>query len=274
MNRANLTLMRMAHAHHLAPAPLKEVLKKLGLNVPYHRLKSFLINRNKYTDALAFQVTWAREFAQNRECVGEYWERFRDLQQLKRICNNNPDSCVLDVGCGISSVLHYLEGRRYGIDPLAREYKKLYRFPRDISIQPGHGEQIPFSDGCFDTVFCCNVLDHVSNPQRVVEEICRVLRPGGMFVLAVEVFAERRPRDLKHPFSFTNEDVAALCSRGFDQVYERRAPWISLRSYMHGATDSDNDEVIAVFQKLGANEASPCGLETSSTQPGNDCDRK
>jgi SAM-dependent methyltransferase len=249
MNRANLMLLQTVHVHHRMPHALKGFLKSLGLNVPFHRFKSYLINRNKYTDALAFQVTWAQEFARNRERVQEYWERFRDLPQLKEVCDNNAASCVLDVGCGISSVLHYLEGRRYGIDPLANEYKKLYRYPRDIDIQQGHGEEIPFRDEFFDTVFCCNVLDHVSRPEQVMDEIRRVLRPGGKFVLAVEVFSERRPRDLKHPFSFTREDVAALCGVGFEIIYERRAPWISLRSYVNGSTHSENEELISVFQK-------------------------
>jgi SAM-dependent methyltransferase len=40
--------------------------------------------------------------------------------------------------------------------------------------------RIPFSDNSFDRVACLALLEHVDDPQRVVREIQRVLRPGGV----------------------------------------------------------------------------------------------
>ena len=39
---------------------------------------------------------------------------------------------------------------------------------------------LPFSDGIFDAVACLEVLEHVRAPDKVLSEIARVLRPGGM----------------------------------------------------------------------------------------------
>lgn len=43
----------------------------------------------------------------------------------------------------------------------------------------GNAAQLPFCDGCFDSVVCLEVLEHVVDPGRVVMEIARVLRSGG-----------------------------------------------------------------------------------------------
>jgi len=51
------------------------------------------------------------------------------------------------------------------------------------------GHDLPFEDGSFDAVFAEAVLEHVCDPQRVVSEIVRVLRPGG-FVYAVTPFLQ------------------------------------------------------------------------------------
>jgi SAM-dependent methyltransferase len=44
------------------------------------------------------------------------------------------------------------------------------------------GEKLPFDDGAFDVVFSRYVLEHVTNPPRFLNEVWRVLRPGGSFL--------------------------------------------------------------------------------------------
>jgi len=39
--------------------------------------------------------------------------------------------------------------------------------------------RLPFTSGCFDGVFCSNMLEHTPAPTEVIAEIARVLRPGG-----------------------------------------------------------------------------------------------
>src|SRR5207253_5487234 len=47
---------------------------------------------------------------------------------------------------------------------------------------PGAGEALPLPDSAFDLAVCCDVLEHVDDVERVVAEIGRVVRPGGLFV--------------------------------------------------------------------------------------------
>jgi SAM-dependent methyltransferase len=51
----------------------------------------------------------------------------------------------------------------------------------DVNIVLDEKGRLPFSDGSVDVVIADYVLEHVNNPERFVEEIQRVLRPGGLF---------------------------------------------------------------------------------------------
>ncbi|MEN8249307.1 MAG: methyltransferase domain-containing protein, partial [Bacteroidota bacterium] len=47
---------------------------------------------------------------------------------------------------------------------------------------------MPFEDGEFDVVFCNHVLEHVSDDKKAMQEIYRVLKPGGWGILQVPLF--------------------------------------------------------------------------------------
>jgi 2-polyprenyl-6-hydroxyphenyl methylase/3-demethylubiquinone-9 3-methyltransferase len=51
----------------------------------------------------------------------------------------------------------------------------------DIRYETGAGESLPFEDRSFGAVFCCDVLEHVRDLPKVISEISRVLKPGGVF---------------------------------------------------------------------------------------------
>jgi ubiquinone/menaquinone biosynthesis C-methylase UbiE len=228
------------------PEPAKKVLRFFKL----HEVLAFLAN--KYTAEWRFQVEWAEEFKkpENQEKVLEYWKKYRYLDDIKNICKFNSSSKVLDVGCGISTVLHFVEGERHGIDPIAEEYKKLYQYPSGIKIEKALGEKIPFSDEYFSVVFCTNVLDHVTSPEQTLSEIHRVLKRSGYFVLTVEVFTEAIKRDHAHPHSLTNDHLRDLLKSKFKIIFEKQSPWIGMRNYVEGKKGTDNKELIFVLEKI------------------------
>jgi SAM-dependent methyltransferase len=45
------------------------------------------------------------------------------------------------------------------------------------------GEELPFADAQFDSVFAIAVLEHTMRPWEVAREICRVLKPGGTVLI-------------------------------------------------------------------------------------------
>jgi SAM-dependent methyltransferase len=48
-----------------------------------------------------------------------------------------------------------------------------------MAISQADGRSLPFADGTFDGVVCSNLLEHTPTPERILDETCRVLRPGG-----------------------------------------------------------------------------------------------
>jgi SAM-dependent methyltransferase len=227
------------------PAPVKTVLKALGFDSLLFRLLG------KSTVELAFQVEWAKEFAHNKSKVLEYWTKYRYLDEIIAACGITDDTRILDVGCGISTVLHYLPGDKFGVDPLAVQYMKLYDYPEDMIIQKAYGEDLLFPDEHFDVVFCSNVLDHVTDPQRTVAEIYRVLRMKGYFALTVELFVgEDVERDPAHPHSLTVSKVYSLLEGRFEKVLERESPWIGLKGFVRDEGKTYGRELIAVLRKV------------------------
>jgi SAM-dependent methyltransferase len=87
------------------------------------------------------------------------------------------DKEVLEVGCGTGYIQSVIE-KYYGID-ITIDYKSFIYKP----FINGSADSLPFMDNTFDVVISHWVLEHIPNPQLMLDEIRRVLRPGGMIFL-------------------------------------------------------------------------------------------
>jgi 2-polyprenyl-6-hydroxyphenyl methylase/3-demethylubiquinone-9 3-methyltransferase len=95
---------------------------------------------------------------------------------------------VLDVGCGgglLAEEVARLELLVTGVDPsqksLVTAHRHATRSDLRIDYVAGTGERLPFADGAYEIVICCDVLEHVDSPAGVIGEIARVLKPNGVF---------------------------------------------------------------------------------------------
>lgn len=87
----------------------------------------------------------------------------------------------------------------------------------DALYLAARAEQMPLLERSVDVVSARNSLDHVDEPAAAVAEIRRILRPGGTFILNVDVGHSPTPTE---PHSFSEDDVRALL-RGFEIERER-----------------------------------------------------
>ncbi|MBI5593977.1 MAG: 3-demethylubiquinone-9 3-O-methyltransferase [Deltaproteobacteria bacterium] len=99
-----------------------------------------------------------------------------------------PGQSVLDVGCGGGFLAEEFARGGFdvtGIDPADRSLEAARKHASDnnleIDYRAGKGEALPFSDGSFDIVACCDVLEHVDDLSLVISEVARTLKAGGVF---------------------------------------------------------------------------------------------
>ena len=94
--------------------------------------------------------------------------------------NNLTGSSVLDLGSGTgASYKQLLKYETTAIDP-DKKMLELNAFENKVL---GYAESLPFEDNSFDNVFCSFVWRNVSNTNKALDEVYRVLKPGGRFVL-------------------------------------------------------------------------------------------
>jgi 2-polyprenyl-6-hydroxyphenyl methylase/3-demethylubiquinone-9 3-methyltransferase len=97
-------------------------------------------------------------------------------------------NAALEVGCGGGILCEEIARMGFdttGIDPSAQSLHIAIKHAEtsglEIKYEKGSGEALPFRDNSYDVVFCCDVLEHVRDLPKVISEISRVLKPGGVF---------------------------------------------------------------------------------------------
>jgi ubiquinone/menaquinone biosynthesis C-methylase UbiE len=120
--------------------------------------------------------------------------RFDKLRYLRQILNvpTYRGKQVLEVGCGLGIDLSYWAqngAQVTGIDlsSTAIELARLNLAQRGLraSLHIMDGERLAFEDNSFDMVYAHGVLQYTADARRMLDEIYRVLRPGGETILGV-----------------------------------------------------------------------------------------
>lgn len=133
---------------------------------------------------------------------------YRDLAAAAQLAGGS----LLDVGSAKSPYR--------GLFPQVERYVSVdypnVNHPAEQADVYGNGLDLPFADQSFDTVLCTQVIEHVPEPARLLAEIARVLRPGGLLLLTAPHIWELH----EEPFDFyryTRHGLAYLLDRaGFD----------------------------------------------------------
>jgi ubiquinone/menaquinone biosynthesis C-methylase UbiE len=99
---------------------------------------------------------------------------------------------VLDLGCGTGVMIDALAGRFQtilGLDASLEMMSAIDRTPRlrsegRVELVMGDMEALPLREGAVDRVVCRSILHHAGSEVRALEEVARVLKPGGRLVVA------------------------------------------------------------------------------------------
>jgi len=103
---------------------------------------------------------------------------------------------LLDVGSGSGRSMRFIDATGvskhiafFGIDNSEKRLASVYMPHRWVlkhfDLETG---SIPFDTGMFDIVICEQVLEHLTNPGPILEEMARVLRPGGLLIVGTTIY--------------------------------------------------------------------------------------
>lgn len=136
--------------------------------------------------------------------LGNWWDRHvvpriiklgcgtEQIMDLRRDVVPLAQGQVFELGCGGGINQPLYDPSRVtafaGLDPSGKllDYARAEAARKgwEADIRQGFGEDIPFADASFDTVVCTFTLCSVNDQARVLGELRRVLKPGGLFLYA------------------------------------------------------------------------------------------
>lgn len=91
-------------------------------------------------------------------------------------------SCrVLELGAGTGQQAQHMSNLGYQVSALDLPSSS-YRDARQFPIDEYDGENLPFPDETYDVIFSSNVLEHVVSIEKLLSEMHRTLKPGGMAI--------------------------------------------------------------------------------------------
>jgi ubiquinone/menaquinone biosynthesis C-methylase UbiE len=147
-----------------------------------------------------------------RDKLRRYWNKHsrhydRDMRFLDRIafgesrawvCSQaTGDVLEVAIGTGLNLPHYPAEVRLTGIEwsPAMLEHarRRAEEVGRTVTLREGDAQALPFPDAGFDTVVCTLSLCAIPDDQRAVNEMIRVLRPGGRLLLLDHVASSNRP---------------------------------------------------------------------------------
>jgi SAM-dependent methyltransferase len=165
-----------------------------------------------------FAATVARFGVAPPLVLGDFVKSWDLLTSIEFLENNvSRNSAILDIGAYASEILVALKKAGFtnltGVDLNPRLNKMPYQ--DEIKYVTSDFMTTPFADASFDAVTSISVIEHGFDPERLMKETARILRPGGYFVASFDYWREKIDTGNTRFFGmdwliFSEQDVAAM----------------------------------------------------------------
>lgn len=150
------------------------------------------------TSSTGFKIADAASYDNHIEKFDELTQRYTNdiARRLIELASPKAGQTILDVGCGTGVValriaLDHAPSKVIGLDLSAPMLARAAQQAGQLGIssraefKQGDAESLPFGADQFVRVVSLYALRHFPNPQRALEEMCRVVKPGGVIAIGV-----------------------------------------------------------------------------------------
>ncbi len=127
---------------------------------------------------------------------------------------------VLNIACGSSPIMAKYSGVGIDINEGKVEFMRAnFRNQGGCEFIVGQAEALPYKAGAFDAILCIEVIEHISEPAKVIAEIARVAKTNAKVVLATPDYSKvlayvvdiLTPYGADHVYRFTKRKLERLC---------------------------------------------------------------
>jgi len=125
---------------------------------------------------------WRGELDRGKEQRGNLQTNLEFLERTDLI---HPGDKILEIGCGIGTIVHELGAKGFDvtgtdISQVAIDYGLEKYAPINLEVQPAEG--LKYDDGAFDVVLSFDLFEHIARIDLHVCEVRRVLKPDGYYL--------------------------------------------------------------------------------------------
>ncbi len=171
-----------------------------------------------------------------------------------RLLDVQPTDCVLEIGFGpghaieqVSHLARHVEGIDFSETMLAAASRRNAKAIRDgrVRLQQGEATHLPYENDAFDKIFTANTIYFFADATPFIGEMCRVLKPGGKFVIAFSSDTELRQRGVSEDNSifhiYSGEQVVQMienagCQGSFEVDEDSGAIYVTAAKALPGSS--------------------------------------
>jgi 2-polyprenyl-3-methyl-5-hydroxy-6-metoxy-1,4-benzoquinol methylase len=144
-------------------------------------------------------------------------------QQVVDQIPTNKNLKILDIGCGDGVLLWLISqktpAKLFGIDTDKSSLKLARSKLGDkATLKQASAYQLPFKARQFDIVIATEVIEHLNQPSRMLQEIKRALKPSGRLIISTPIKLTSIPEDKMHVKEFTPKELKTCLKKYFSSV--------------------------------------------------------
>jgi SAM-dependent methyltransferase len=155
---------------------------------------AFLTHEGEFRSA---NYKWPRDALHNWSRIWEYPFAYHNIEKWRRSWTGEQQPVVVDLGSGVTFFPYAVA--RLGcqvictdIEPVCdADYSRANRVipaaPGSVGFRLAGEDKLPFADAEIDLVYCVSVIEHIPDFENIVREVRRILKPGGLFVVTIDL---------------------------------------------------------------------------------------